>query len=119
METSTRWALIAIHNLICISLAICGGPRPLTFDGKLLCNSLLLFAKDLEFYFSTGLLDDRLKPLQFEQAGKFAAEFWLLNVQGDEPRVKDLHLSNVDHYVEPYPRERYAKSWREKALLLS
>eukprot|EP01036_Dinobryon_divergens_P033637 gene33637-43472_t len=47
-----------------------------------------------------------LTPLEFDQAGKFAAEFWPLSLK-EVPRVKDLHLSFVDHYGHPYPREKY------------
>ena len=46
-----------------------------------------------------------LTPLEFERAGKFSAEMWVLS---GSPRVKDLHLSYVEHYIEAYPRERYA-----------
>ena len=49
----------------------------------------------------------RLVPLQFDTAGKFAAEFWPLSLDEEVPRVKDLHLSFVDHYAHPYPREKY------------
>lgn len=71
-------------------------------------------------------MTSRLTPLEFDQAGKFAAEFWPLSLVGERvvkgemmgelevvgPRVKDLHLSFVDHYAHPYPRERYVSPHR-------
>ena len=48
-----------------------------------------------------------LTPPEFDQSGKFAAEFWPLSLREEVPRVKDLHLSFVDHYAHPYPREKY------------
>ena len=50
----------------------------------------------------------RLTPPEFDQSGKIAAEFWPLSLREEVPRVKDLHLSFVDHYAHPYPREKYS-----------
>jgi hypothetical protein len=49
----------------------------------------------------------RLTPPEFDQSGKFAAQFWPLSLREEVPRVKDLHLSFVHHYAHPYPREKY------------
>jgi hypothetical protein len=50
-------------------------------------------------------------PIDVNLWGRAAAEFWLLKSTNDDitvtPRVHDLHLSNVDHYGENYPREKY------------
>eukprot|EP00597_Dinobryon_sp_UTEXLB2267_P000306 CAMPEP_0170072506 /NCGR_PEP_ID=MMETSP0019_2-20121128/10128_1 /TAXON_ID=98059 /ORGANISM="Dinobryon sp., Strain UTEXLB2267" /LENGTH=326 /DNA_ID=CAMNT_0010281513 /DNA_START=325 /DNA_END=1305 /DNA_ORIENTATION=- len=61
-------------------------------------------------WWATASYLQSLIPLEFERAGKFTAELWVLSGRhyNDTPRVKDLHLSNVDHYIEAYPRERYA-----------
>lgn len=47
-------------------------------------------------------------PKPSHEWDRMQAEFWIGGVGYD--RMGSLHQSNVDHYFQPYPRERYAEA---------